>query len=442
MPIDLPTTLRLVSASNPTIAMARARVAEAYQRLEQANVLWLPNLTVGTTYTRHDGQTQNQRGEVFTVSRSSLFGGGGAVARFDASDALFTPLVARRLTDAEAARAQMVNQNIQLDAALAYFDLVSIYGQIAINADTLARAEQMLDRAEAAHKAGLSKTAADINRALTEVNLRRQDAIVLRGQAAAASARLVRLLLLDPSTELVPADGTVLPIVVVPADCPLDSLVTLGLVQRPEVAMTQALTDAGEIRVRQARVAPLLPKVQVDYISGAFGGGQNSYIGDTGARGDGVASVYWELRNLGFGNAAQVRERQAVVDQARYRQQEVNAQVAAEITEAAKLAGARFQSLDSAQKAVANAIEMYRKLLDTSFGMIGPRPQYDPLEPLLAIQALNQARLQYLAEVVEFNRSQFRLYTAVGQPSIDALPTLAVSPLAVPVVPAPAPPKK
>ena len=57
------------------------------------------------------------------------------------------------------------------------------------------------------------------------------------------------------------------------------------------------------------------------------------------------------------------------------------------------------------------------------------------LEPLLAIQALNQARSLYLNEVIEFNRSQFRLYTALGQPPLSALPALATTPLAVPVVP-------
>src|SRR5438034_8269750 len=62
LPIDLPTALRLVETANPTIAAARARVAAAYAQLDQANLLWLPNLQSGTTYVRHDGWAQNQRG--------------------------------------------------------------------------------------------------------------------------------------------------------------------------------------------------------------------------------------------------------------------------------------------------------------------------------------------------------------------------------------------
>jgi len=357
--------------------------------------------------------------------------------RFDAADALFLPLVNRHLTEAEAARSLAVTQNKQRDASLAYFDLLQFHGAIAVNADTLGRAEQMLNRALAADKIGLSKNKSDVNRAETEVNLRKQEAIVLRGRAAAASARLVGLLLLDPTVELVPADITVLPLTLLPPSYSLDSLLRLGQSQRPELAFAQSQIGANEARLQQARLGPLLPKLQLEYLSGDYGGGVNSFMGNFNGRGDGAASMYWEFRNLGLGNVGQIRERRAVVTQARYYQQEVEAQVSAEISESAKLAGARFQSLDNAQKAVANANEMYRKLLETSFGMIGPRAQYDALEPLLAIQALNQARTLYLNEVIEFNRSQFRLSTAIGQPALQAMPSLTTTPLNVPVIPGP-----
>ena len=89
---------------------------------------------------------------------------------------------------------------------------------------------------------------------------------------------------------------------------------------------------------------------------------------------------------------------------------------------------------------------MYRKLLDTQFGMIGARPQYDALEPLTAIQMLNQARTQYLNQVIDFNRAQFRLFWALGQPAGCALPGEA-QPLEINPVPdrpgyTPEPPKK
>ena len=54
-----------------------------------------------------------------------------------------------------------MNDSIQLDVALTYQDLLRVYGALAINTDTLARAGEMLRRAEAANQQGLSRSKAD-----------------------------------------------------------------------------------------------------------------------------------------------------------------------------------------------------------------------------------------------------------------------------------------
>jgi outer membrane protein TolC len=437
LPIDLPTALRLVDEQSPTVGLAQARVQEALGRVDQASVLFLPTLAVGSGYFRHDGVEQNRRGEVFNTSRGNVTAQGLASLRVEVADALFAPLVARRLADAAVAQAQAVRNQTQLEAASAYLDLLQVTAAQAINADTLTRAQQMLARSQAADQAGLSKTAGDVNRAQTEVSLRLQEQRNLVGQHGAASARLARVLFLQTTTDLTPADPAVVPWVLVPGTCALDELVQMAFVQRPELAATRAVVGAGAQRVRQARLDPLIPKVQVDYRGGGFAGERNGRYEPMCSQGELQAGAYWELRNLGLGNAANVRTRQAEVDQAHFRALEVQAQVQAEVVEAAKLAAARYATLADAQTAVQQATELYRKLLATSFGMVGPRPQYDALEPLLAIQALNQARVTYLAEVIEFNRAQFRLYTALGQPANTALPTAAAQTVAVPVVPAP-----
>jgi len=435
MPIDLPTALRLADASNPMIAFAQARVRQAYAQLEQANVLYLPNITSGFTYLRHDGQIQRAPGEIITTSRSSIAVFGGPSARFDLADALFLPLVVQRLTAAEIANARAVTNNVQLDAALAYLDLLQVHAQLAVNADTLARAEQMYERAKVADEAGLSKTKGDVNRAYTEVSVRRVEKQELIGRSGVASARLARILLLQPNVDLRPADPTVVPVVLVPPECVMDDLIMTAYQNRPELESSRAQILAAEARVRQARYSPLLPKLQFEYLAGGYGGGRNDDIGNFDGRGDFVGSAVWELRNLGLGNRAQVREREAQVDQTNFRLADVQAQVGAEVSEAAKIAAARFSSLDDAQTAVKQATELYRKLVETSFGMIGPRPQYDALEPLLAIQALYQARTQYLNAVIEFNKAQFRLYTAIGQPAIDSLEKAAPQATEVPANP-------
>src|SRR5581483_5608173 len=99
-----------------------------------AEVQWLPDLAAGLNYYRLDGQTQNQRGEIFGVSRSNLFAGGGPALRLDTADAVYDRLVAHRLTAAERFRAGSTTITAQLDAVLAYLDLVEVYGRLAVNA--------------------------------------------------------------------------------------------------------------------------------------------------------------------------------------------------------------------------------------------------------------------------------------------------------------------
>src|SRR5262245_50558004 len=239
-PIDLTTVLRLAASDSPTIAIARARYREALAKQDQAELLWLPTLGMGTNYFRHDGNTQNQRAEVFTVSRSNILAGGAAQLRLDTAEAYFQPLVARRVSQAESQLVRATNNAIQYDAVSAFLDLEFASAGEVIVADTLARDNQMLSRAASAMAAGLSKTACDVNSTRTEVNLRKEEALEFRGRVGAAAARLVRILALDTNTELSPADPVLVPVTLVPFEQNLDSMVLTAWASRPEMAAQQA----------------------------------------------------------------------------------------------------------------------------------------------------------------------------------------------------------
>ncbi len=435
--IDLPTALRLANAANPTIGVARARVQEAYARLRQAQVMWLPDLVTGPAYNRHDGLIQNSRGELFDVSKWNFFMGGGAGLTLETSDALFAPLIARRLLDAQAAAARAVTFDIQLRVALAYWDLLQAYGALAVNAETVAHAEEIVRFAESAERNGFGKTPADANRARTEAALRRQERARLEGQAAVASARLAQLLLLEPTVRLRPAEPAVLPLAIVPLEAPLNELVATGLMNRPELAESRALVAASAARLRQARVGPLLPRLSVSYLAGDFGGGINDNTQQFGGRGDGMAEAVWTLHNFGAGDVARVQAQRAQVGQANFHVLEVQAQVAADVTQAASVAVSRQRALADAQRGVQQGEEMYRRLLRWTVEVGFRARQYEAVELLLAEQALNQARMEYLAEVIEFNQDEFRLYWAMGQPPLEALPKVTPLPQPVPVEPRP-----
>ncbi len=69
VPIDLPTVLRLTSARNLDIQIARARLAEAEAGQEAALYRFFPWLSPGAAYGRHEGNLQQSSGVILDVSK-------------------------------------------------------------------------------------------------------------------------------------------------------------------------------------------------------------------------------------------------------------------------------------------------------------------------------------------------------------------------------------
>src|SRR5262249_39959851 len=150
----------------------------------------------------------------------------------------------------------------------------------------------------------------------------------------------------EPTVDLRPLDAAVLPITLVPEDqVPLDELIATGLMNRPELAESRALVAAALVRWRQARLRPLFPRLEVGYAAGTFGGGTHETIANFAGRGDGSAQVVWELPGLGAGYVAPTRVQRSLYNQANFHGTEVGAQVAAEVTAAAKVAFTRRRAL-------------------------------------------------------------------------------------------------
>jgi outer membrane protein TolC len=438
MPIDLPTALQLADSSNPVIAVARERVREAFYAYQEARASFLPNLTAGPQYNRHDGEIQNSTGVVFSTNKWNLFIGGGAALHWDTPNLLFTPLIARQVRDAQAAQAAATRNRVELAVVNAYLDLLLVYGELAVNADTISRAAETQHAAEAALRNNLSKNGgADLSRASSELALRQQERIDLTGQAAIASARLARLLLLDPGTDLVPANQDILPVLVVDPAQPLGDLINVAIGNRPELAEGQALAGAARARWQQARLAPLVPKLDVGYAAGGFGGGIDQQLQAFDGRGDGIAMATWELRGMGMANIADTKLRRTQMNEVDLQNRELQAEVSEQVAAATKVSASHQAALHVAGESVRRAVETWETLSKASFGMAVPGGRFDPLEPLTAEQALNSARMNYLNEVIEYTRSQFQLYWAMGNPPLDALPCSSPMPLETPAAPPP-----
>jgi outer membrane protein TolC len=188
------------------------------------------------------------------------------------------------------------------------------------------------------------------------------------------------------------------------------------LVSRPEVRESQALVCEAIGRWQREKYAPLIPSVLLGVSYGGFGAGRGGSIDSYADRFDGDAVAWWELRNLGHGEAAARREMSSRVDQARLRQVAMLDQVAREVVEAHAQVELRRRQIDTAREAVTIARGSYAKNVDRI-----QHGQGLPLEALQAIQALGQAQRDYLRAVTDYNVAQFSLTRAVGDSPSNAV---------------------
>jgi outer membrane protein TolC len=437
-PIDLAGALRLAGARDLDIAIARQQVWRAVADLQHARALWLPSLFIGPTWYREDGQVQTITGQVMTVDRSSLFLGSlaagpnlypaappgtgfppltGLSAVLRLSDAILEPRAANRTLAARQADVQAVTNDSVLAASEGYFDLLLASGLLAIQREAAANARTLADitAAYARSRLGLE---ADHQRILTELDLRRGYIENSVGQLEVASANLVNLVVLNPNQVLAPVEPAEAVFRLLPDETPLDELIVQGLHQRPELASAQELVQATLLRLKQARLRPLVPSLAFSYAGGGFGGGPNGFFGDFGSRGDATVSLFWELQNLGFTDRAIARRSAADHETAMLRLIKVENQVAADVVAAYKSRLAASHWMTQAAAAVMKALESWRlNLLNIRRGAGLPNATR-PIEVLQPIQALAQARSDYLNAVLAYNRAQFRLYRAIGQPPL------------------------
>jgi outer membrane protein TolC len=427
-PINLATALQLAGAQPLDIALASERVRLASAELDRARVLWLPTVYLGGDYFRHDGQLQDVSGNVFGTSKSTLMGGAGASAWFGITDAIFAPLAARQTLRARQALLQAAENDALLAVAEAYFGVQQARGELGGAMDAVRQTEE-LERRTAGLAAGLVPPL-ELSRVRAELARRRQVVSAARERWRTTSAELARILRLEPGVLVEPLEPPHLQVNVVDIAGNVDDLIALGLLNRPELAAQQALVRATLERLRQEKLRPLVPSLVLRGAStnpagtlgvGAFGGGQNARIGDTSVRSDWDVEVLWELQNLGLGNRARIAEKKAEQQIAILEQFRVQDRIAAEVAQAfaqVQEAGVRVKEaqtgLREAQDSVAKNVEglnQTRRVGDVILLVI--RPQ----EAVAAVQAMGQAYADFYAAVADYDRAQFRLYRALGQPA-------------------------
>jgi len=190
----------------------------------------------------------------------------------------------------------------------------------------------------------------------------------------------------------------------------------MGLRNRPELEESRALVEATLTRLKQAKLRPFIPSLAFRYSGGGFGGGTNGFFGDFNGRSDADVNLYWEVQNLGFADKAIARQRGAQERQATLQLFKVQDRVASEVVSAEKMRISADRQIREASSELPEA----QRSLDLNFTSIrrgaGLPGATRPIEVLQPIQALAQARTDYLDAVMACNRAQFRLFHAIGRP--------------------------
>src|SRR6478752_7638005 len=87
--VTLDAVLQLAECQNQSLAIAREKVNQAYAEHELAAKSWLPDVSVGAGYYRHEGGIQLQEGPLIKSSTGAAIAGMDAAIKIDPRSVAF-----------------------------------------------------------------------------------------------------------------------------------------------------------------------------------------------------------------------------------------------------------------------------------------------------------------------------------------------------------------
>jgi outer membrane protein TolC len=436
-PIDLTTALNLAGVQNPELNIARTRILEAAALRQLAAAYFLPSINPGMNYDSHTGNLQQSDGNILSLNRSAVYVGAGASAVGSGTVAIpgvflaenigqgiFAYLASRQIVRQREFASIAVRNQMFLQVTLAYSELLRAEARRAAQLQARDEARVIAKLTADYAKTGQGRDA-DANRAATQLARREGYIQAAEGEVLTASAMLCQLLNLDPSIRLHPTDAFVVPHPIVPDPIPVAELIALGLLHRPELAAQRAAIQAALMNLDGAKILPFSPTTLVGFSAGGFAGGSNlvrPIFSGMGGRTDLDAIMYWTIQNLGVGNVALIRLARAQLKLTQFQQIEILNRVRADVAAAYAQTHARYAQIGTYEDAVRSGYLAYHEDLDRTFLMGGDRPRdVLPIELLNSFDLLANARVEYVDAIVDYNRAQFAMYVALGQPPANTL---------------------
>ncbi|MGO9468432.1 MAG: TolC family protein, partial [Isosphaeraceae bacterium] len=256
-----------------------------------------------------------------------------------------------------------------------------------------------------------------------------QQAASARQAWRVSSARLTRVLRLNPQAVVVPLEQDHLQITVIDPARPLPDLHVVALTNRPELASYQALVEAAVARIRREKGRMYLPTVLINGFqtpneliqAGIFGLGTNDKLNQWVGRDDVSLQLMWQLEGMGIGNLARIKEQRGEQSKAIIDFFKIQDMVAADVTRAQADLQSAAARIEQADRSLRAGIATFNGSLEglqntTRFGdvlVLIHRPQ----EVVFALQLMKQSFDEYFTTVADYNRAQFELFHALGYPA-------------------------
>jgi outer membrane protein TolC len=388
--------------------VAREKLHESEMQNDAVQSCWLPTVTAGVGYYRHEGGIQNEDGTLTHSSTGALFPGIEICGELDLQERTYQRVQAERQVWQQKGELSRVTSENLIEAATSYLDLLLAQRAAAVSAELEKLQQEVLATGEAVQKTDrLAEVVVATTR--TELSARRQGLAQLRYQAKGAAARLAYLLGLGPHADPVPLEATVAPVDLVDPTVPAEALVSQALANGPGVRELEGLLSTIDHGLAQSQsLARFLPVLKVNVLEGAFGAGIGGSL-DFENRLDVCVSAKWNLTDLwtaGGRKAVAESKRQ----QAELTLEDLRGCLAARVREAREtvLEGREQIRILSEQVQQANAAYLLSK---TRF-QDSARLYFS--EILQSIRTLEQAHMSYLAAVTAYNKAQVRLLVLLG----------------------------
>lgn len=417
MMIDLETVLQLSDANNLTIKQYQQQEKLAYAQLVRTREWWLPELAAGLQTQQLWGAVMNGNGNFFLdVNRDNLWSGLGVNATWDFGEEIFKTK-ARKL-QAEAAQYQSQHQRNMaiLQIIDEYYDLVG--AQLAYQAYQVLvhYSDTLVQQMEIQVDAGLRPQSEFLLAKSNHYHIRVQ-MLEAKSVYQVKSARVVKLLNLDPAKQLVSLDTLLLPLQLMDTDEPLNF--EINYQQLPEFKKSELELSALVEEKKAVVTGLLIPELRVDGYLSYFGALASPVTAILPGPGDEINQLYptkafnlslmWQipLGSLTSGGDRKIYDAKIGIQQNQL--QQIKAQANEQMLASSIALANNREQMEIADEGSAYAAEALRQSMQRqALGTI------KPFEVLRAQEILIKSLLDYLDAVASYNKSQYALFVAKG----------------------------